>query len=310
MLWVLTLIKIKLSSSATTPTKQSSVEASESSTSSSTNQQSPSSKAASSRQSTSHTTTTATSSESTTTTTTTSSKSSPSKTSSPDRHNSAKKKQQSQPPYSPAQIVKLESQRAEPRPAKLCSYCTRPENSNKKGVFDKFLTCSECATSAHASDCLNYAPAMIDHILTTRLPWFCIECKRCVVCLQTCESLLLCDRCDRGFHTECCQPPLAQIPSGSYLCHVCKWEDAEKEKLRAAAASNLPDNHDDNLDKPLLKIKKKKKTNSDDTTDTNSIAEKPKKTKSIKLILLFLYYFSLSLSNFWYQKCILLSIIY
>ena len=69
---------------------------------------------------------------------------------------------------------------------------------------------------------------------------------------------------------------------------MCKWEDAEKDKLRAAAAaSNLPDNHDDNLDKPLLKIKKKKKANSDDTTDTNSIAEKPKKTtKSIKLILI------------------------
>lgn len=73
---------------------------------------------------------------------------------------------------------------------------------------------------------------------------------------------------------------------------MCKWEDAEKDKLRAAATSNLPDNHDDNLDKPLLKIKKKKKTNSDDTTDTNSIAEKPKKTKSIKLFLLFLCYFS------------------
>eukprot|EP01119_Soliformovum_irregulare_P011430 TRINITY_DN2856_c0_g1_i7.p1 TRINITY_DN2856_c0_g1~~TRINITY_DN2856_c0_g1_i7.p1 ORF type:complete len:571 (-),score=124.70 TRINITY_DN2856_c0_g1_i7:66-1778(-) len=48
---------------------------------------------------------------------------------------------------------------------------------------------------------------------------------------QTChidkdnDKLLLCDRCDLGFHTYCLDPPLEAIPEGSWFCATCEKED-------------------------------------------------------------------------------------
>ncbi|KHJ77461.1 PHD-finger [Oesophagostomum dentatum] len=49
-------------------------------------------------------------------------------------------------------------------------------------------------------------------------PWQCIECKRCIVCSMGDqeESMIFCDRCDRGFHTHCIG--LARAPQGSWIC--------------------------------------------------------------------------------------------
>ena len=33
--------------------------------------------------------------------------------------------------------------------------------------------------------------------------------------------LLLCDSCDRGFHTYCCTPPLEKIPEDDWFCLRC-----------------------------------------------------------------------------------------
>lgn len=30
--------------------------------------------------------------------------------------------------------------------------------------------------------------------------------------------MLFCDLCDRGFHMECCDPPLSKAPKGVYQC--------------------------------------------------------------------------------------------
>jgi len=35
------------------------------------------------------------------------------------------------------------------------------------------------------------------------------------------ESLLLCDSCDRGHHTFCLTPPLAEVPEGAWYCPEC-----------------------------------------------------------------------------------------
>ena len=53
-------------------------------------------------------------------------------------------------------------------------------------------------------------------------------------CLQVCckggadHLLLLCDQCDRGFHTYCCNPPLDDIPDDDWYCMKC-------------ISSNIPD---------------------------------------------------------------------
>ncbi len=103
----------------------------------------------------------------------------------------------------------------------LCSYCQKPEKSNPQGRFDEFLTCVDCASSAHPH-CLKYSADLIAFIRINHLKWQCYECKLCSVCLKTSENIVLCDKCDRGYHKECCQPVLTKKPKGQFICHVCK----------------------------------------------------------------------------------------
>jgi hypothetical protein len=147
------------------------------------------------------------------------------------------------PPYSPEQILIIESLK-KPAPSQtgknllkspgknvnihspVCSFCLRPEKSNPLGHLDKFLTCSDCGSNGHAY-CLKYPCQLADHIRDESIKWQCIECKKCNVCFSTCEGLLLCDKCDRGYHKECCVPPFTKRPKGSFVCHVCKYVDSK-----------------------------------------------------------------------------------
>lgn len=49
------------------------------------------------------------------------------------------------------------------------------------------------------------------------------EDTACEVCHSTAEQppMLLCERCDRGFHISCLTPLLATVPRGTWLCHHC-----------------------------------------------------------------------------------------
>ncbi|KAJ1379039.1 Zinc finger, PHD-type [Sesbania bispinosa] len=35
------------------------------------------------------------------------------------------------------------------------------------------------------------------------------------------EELLLCDKCDKGFHMKCVRPIVVRVPKGSWLCPKC-----------------------------------------------------------------------------------------
>eukprot|EP01094_Clydonella_sp_ATCC50884_P011103 TRINITY_DN2089_c1_g1_i5.p1 TRINITY_DN2089_c1_g1~~TRINITY_DN2089_c1_g1_i5.p1 ORF type:complete len:579 (-),score=145.85 TRINITY_DN2089_c1_g1_i5:127-1671(-) len=56
-----------------------------------------------------------------------------------------------------------------------------------------------------------------------RIPWHCVDCKTCCVCEKAGddEKLLLCDCCDRGYHTYCLKPPLTRAPAGTFICNAC-----------------------------------------------------------------------------------------
>ena len=185
-------------------------------------------------------------------------------------------------PFNPEQIIQIESIK---RPASLdldinesktkanqtCSFCEKPEKSNPLGRFDEFLTCVDCASSAHPY-CLKYSSDLIDFIKTNRLKWQCYECKLCSVCLKTSENIVLCDKCDRGYHKECCQPALSKKPKGQFICHVCKQiylkqieSNTEKQNLNKIIKKQkqtLKSNDKIKLinEKPISKLIKKKKT--------------------------------------------------
>ena len=39
-------------------------------------------------------------------------------------------------------------------------------------------------------------------------------------------DLLCCDTCTSSYHLECLSPPLAEVPSGSWVCPLCTQEGA------------------------------------------------------------------------------------
>ncbi|GIL98109.1 hypothetical protein Vretimale_3570, partial [Volvox reticuliferus] len=50
------------------------------------------------------------------------------------------------------------------------------------------------------------------------------------------DQILLCDRCDRGFHLFCLSPPLAAVPEGEWLCPQC----SSGRRLVADGGTALP----------------------------------------------------------------------
>lgn len=45
----------------------------------------------------------------------------------------------------------------------------------------------------------------------------CVECG----CGEHDEQLLLCDKCDRGFHMFCVKPIVVRVPMGHWFCPDC-----------------------------------------------------------------------------------------
>ncbi|MEE6512084.1 hypothetical protein FKM82_019006 [Ascaphus truei] len=48
--------------------------------------------------------------------------------------------------------------------------------------------------------------------------------------------MLFCDSCDRGFHMECCDPPLSRMPKGMWICQVCRPKKRGRKILQEKAA--------------------------------------------------------------------------
>eukprot|EP00127_Corallochytrium_limacisporum_P000488 Clim_evm17s14 gene=Clim_evmTU17s14 len=52
----------------------------------------------------------------------------------------------------------------------------------------------------------------------------------CQICseLDNPETILLCDKCDKGFHMACVDPPLTRVPKGDWFCPGCIKKDFSK----------------------------------------------------------------------------------
>lgn len=53
------------------------------------------------------------------------------------------------------------------------------------------------------------------------------------------DRIILCDKCDRGCHLFCLQPPLDSVPEGEWICPKCIAQDSESRAFRAGKEYSL-----------------------------------------------------------------------
>uniref|UniRef100_A0A452HWY4 histone acetyltransferase n=1 Tax=Gopherus agassizii TaxID=38772 RepID=A0A452HWY4_9SAUR len=124
--------------------------------------------------------------------------------------------------------------RADPIP--ICSFCLGTKESNREKKPEELLSCADCGSSGHPS-CLKFCPELTTNVKALR--WQCIECKTCSACRiqgKNADNMLFCDSCDRGFHMECCDPPLSRMPKGMWICQVCRPKKKGRKLLHEKAA--------------------------------------------------------------------------
>lgn len=47
------------------------------------------------------------------------------------------------------------------------------------------------------------------------------------------DKIILCDRCDKGFHLFCLSPPLECVPEGDWVCPLCSQQDNDNIFFRS-----------------------------------------------------------------------------
>ncbi|XP_030629670.1 histone acetyltransferase KAT6B isoform X2 [Chanos chanos] len=120
-------------------------------------------------------------------------------------------------------------------PIPICSFCLGTKESNRDKRPEDLLSCADCGSSGHPS-CLKFSPELTANVKALR--WQCIECKTCSSCRiqgKNADDMLFCDSCDRGFHMECCDPPLSRMPKGTWMCQVCRPKEKGKKLLHKKA---------------------------------------------------------------------------
>ncbi|XP_035392361.1 histone-lysine N-methyltransferase 2C isoform X2 [Electrophorus electricus] len=96
----------------------------------------------------------------------------------------------------------------------MCVVC----GSFGQGVEGRLLACAQCGQCYHPY-CVNIK---ITKVVLSK-GWRCLECTVCEACGQASDPgrLLLCDDCDISYHTYCLDPPLQNVPNGSWKCKWC-----------------------------------------------------------------------------------------
>lgn len=106
----------------------------------------------------------------------------------------------------------------------FCDFCLGTEDKNRRTRLpEQLVSCSKCGSSGHPS-CLRFSENI--KISIQKYDWQCIECKTCSKCstADNEDQLLFCDDCDRSYHTYCLDPPLVDLPEGSWSCQLCLIE--------------------------------------------------------------------------------------
>ncbi|MCJ8730490.1 hypothetical protein PDJAM_G00184990 [Pangasius djambal] len=138
-------------------------------------------------------------------------------------------------------VTLLPHEKDQPRadPIPICSFCLGTKESNRDKTPEELLSCADCGSSGHPS-CLKFSADLTANVKALR--WQCIECKTCSSCQvqgKNADEMLFCDSCDRGFHMECCDPPLSRMPKGMWICQVCRPKEQEEKRLLHKTAAQI-----------------------------------------------------------------------
>ncbi|XP_063814731.1 histone acetyltransferase KAT6B isoform X2 [Pseudophryne corroboree] len=136
----------------------------------------------------------------------------------------------------PVSLLPHEQDQPRADPIPICSFCLGTKESNREKKPEELISCADCGSSGHPS-CLKFCPELTSNVKALR--WQCIECKTCSACRiqgKNADNMLFCDSCDRGFHMECCDPPLARMPKGMWICQVCRPKKRGRKILQEKAA--------------------------------------------------------------------------
>eukprot|EP01119_Soliformovum_irregulare_P013557 TRINITY_DN3625_c0_g1_i1.p1 TRINITY_DN3625_c0_g1~~TRINITY_DN3625_c0_g1_i1.p1 ORF type:complete len:586 (-),score=132.43 TRINITY_DN3625_c0_g1_i1:1327-2973(-) len=118
----------------------------------------------------------------------------------------------------------LQAVRDERKSNLLCQSCGEKfGEDSREEEEDNHLRCRNCCRGFHIK-CADISEEVYHKIVEYgKEEWLCAECKECGICRDIAneQSLLLCDMCDRGYHTFCLDPPLSRPPGGRWVCKDC-----------------------------------------------------------------------------------------
>ncbi|XP_072288893.1 histone acetyltransferase KAT6A isoform X3 [Eucyclogobius newberryi] len=137
----------------------------------------------------------------------------------------------------PVRLLPHEQDKPVAEPIPICSFCLGTKEQNRDKKPEELISCADCGNSGHPS-CLKFSPELTARVKA--LWWQCIECKTCSSCQdqgKNADNMLFCDSCDRGFHMECCDPPLQRMPKGMWICQIC--QPRKKGKLLQDKAAQI-----------------------------------------------------------------------
>ncbi|CAH2275152.1 histone acetyltransferase KAT6A [Pelobates cultripes] len=144
-------------------------------------------------------------------------------------------------------------------PIPICSFCLGTKEHNREKKPEELISCADCGNSGHPS-CLKFSPELTVRVKALR--WQCIECKTCSSCRdqgKNADNMLFCDSCDRGFHMECCEPPLTRMPKGMWICQICRPRKKGRKLLHKKAAQ-IRRRYTNPIGRPKNRLKKQSAT--------------------------------------------------
>uniref|UniRef100_A0A8C4X2M8 Histone acetyltransferase n=1 Tax=Erpetoichthys calabaricus TaxID=27687 RepID=A0A8C4X2M8_ERPCA len=136
----------------------------------------------------------------------------------------------------PVRLLPHERDKPVAEPIPICSFCLGTKEHNREKKPEELISCVDCGNSGHPS-CLKFSSELTARVKALR--WQCIECKTCSSCQdqgKNADNMLFCDSCDRGFHMECCDPPLTRMPKGMWICQICRPRKKGRKLLHKKAA--------------------------------------------------------------------------